>query len=293
MNCLYCNSPHVEKSNFLRPTIFNKRQFTYFKCKDCHTISIDPTPTEAEKAIMFSPVYHKTYYPEEVKFEYPEIFALAEKYNSTCKSLLDFGCGNGSFLSYFKEKGGYECTGIDYGADLINQLQRTYPGIHFYTSEQFSDADIKEKFSIIHLGDVLSHIDRPNDLIQHLITRYLDKEGIMIVEGPMENNFHLALVFRKLISGVYSFFFKKKMAGHIPYHLTFTTADGQKKLFEKNGLHMVYWKVFETAWPYNDKPGNSIASVMKYAIAKLSIFISNHTSANFGNRFIYIGRNKA
>lgn len=185
MQCLFCHSSNIDNAGFPRPTQFNNKIFHYKKCKDCGLVFIDPIPLAEDYSVMYASSYHEQFYFKDVIPDQTELFNLFEKFNKG-KKLLDYGCGDASFLKFFHQKG-YECTGVEYDPELVNRLRKENPGIKFFTVEQFWNE--QNEYNIIFMGDVLEHIATPSLFLSDLGTR-LTTSGLMAAQGPLENNFN-------------------------------------------------------------------------------------------------------
>ena len=283
MQCLFCQSPDVDRTSFPRPTFFNNKRFEYYQCNNCKLVFIDPIPSSDDYANMYAPTYHDTYYFKESEIDYSFFYELLEK-NTTGKNILDYGCGDGSFLHYFSQRG-YDCTGIDYDMNLVERLRERFPGIKFYDITKFHLQKEDLKFDIIYMGDVLEHLDNPSQFLNSLLLN-LNDGGLILVQGPLEGNFTLALSYRKLISS----FKKNRVASHTPYHISFSNAKNQKRIFEESGFVTLYYKISEAPWPYPSKFTLKPMPAINWVVAKTSILISKFFPGKWGNRFVYLGK---
>lgn len=288
MHCLFCNSPKIQKAVIPRTTNFNDKFFTYHQCRSCGLVFIDPVPAVEDYKIMYNPKYHTTFYFKEIVHDYGYLDPLLNELNHE-KKLLDYGCGDGSFLQYFFSKG-YQCFGTEYDPVLVKQLKEKKPGMNFYSIDDFWQQTETEEYNIIHLGDVLEHLDKPAEFLKKLSGKLKKSNGILLVEGPLENNKNLAFFFRYISSMIMLIVNPSKKVSHVPYHVTFSNARNQRQLFEDSGFRTLEFKVYESAWPYPAKPGKSPGSRVKFFIAKISIALSGlFPFLKMGNRFIYTG----
>lgn len=284
MNCLFCHSPKIEAASYPRSTIFNNRQFDYKHCKECGLVFIDPLPANDDYGRMYAASYHDEFYFNETAPDYTNWFQRLEKY-SCGKHLLDYGCGDASFLKFFHQKK-YQCTGVEYDPELVNRLRKENSGMRFYTVDEFRENT--EQYNIIFMGDVLEHISTPAEFLNNLSTKLLTK-GLIAAQGPLENNFNLALAVRKFFSVLKG---SKRLADHVPYHISFASTRNQEMIFKQAGLETKYYKVFETPWPFPDKFSLSPAAGFQYLVARTSIVVSKLLPGKMGNRFLYIGEKK-
>jgi hypothetical protein len=112
------------------------------------------------------------------------------------------------------------------------------------------------------------------------------------VDGPIENNFTLAGVFRKTLFGLR----KKmgKMVCHAPTHIFYSNATNQKTFFEQSGLYTLSYQLVEGTWPFPSewKIADGIKAKCFHIIAKISQVIGSFLP-NSGNVFYYVGRKKS
>lgn len=280
--CLFCNSNTFTDSPF-EDTLFNNKRFGYITCKSCKLVQVNPMP-EAED---FATMYAMEYYGFEV-LKPSRLFdaTLQEiKQLGDFKTVLDFGCGSGRFLVNAMDKG-YDVMGVDYGQELIKNLGNAYPQARFQEIETFYTQP--DTFDVIFVSNVFEHLTNPVEIVNKLAQR-LNPNGILVVDGPVENNFTLAGLFRNVLFGI-----RKKMGkvvSHVPTHLFYSNAKNQRQFFEKSGLETISFRLEEGSWPFPSKW--SLAHGLKakyfYIVAQISILIGKLVPHN-GNVFYYIGR---
>jgi 2-polyprenyl-3-methyl-5-hydroxy-6-metoxy-1,4-benzoquinol methylase len=183
MKCLFCGSHNIKKAKFPRKVSYNHTLFNYHSCRKCKLVFIDPLPTTADYEKMYSVSYHdKFYFNNEPK--HPGAIEVAEQFIQG-KKILDYGCGDASFIKTFHRKG-YSCIGVEYEKELVQRLQNETEGIQFFTPEEFFLNAKESSFSMIHLGDVLEHVAEPNELLAKLHKYLIKGSGVLFVEGPLE-----------------------------------------------------------------------------------------------------------
>jgi len=286
MKCIFCHSSNVRKASYPRATRFNNKVFGYKECRDCRLVFIDPLPAREDYARMYAGSYHNEFYFKDVEPDHSAWFGLLEKYGGQ-KDLLDYGCGDASFLKYFQKRG-YACTGVEFDPQLVDRLRKENPGIRFYTTEEFWMLDPTHRFHALFMGDVLEHIDTPADFLQKLMTR-VASGGLIAAQGPLENNTSLALSVRKTISRVKSVVGSKE-ASHVPYHISFSNAANQQYVFERAGLTTRHYQVIEAAWPFPSQFSASPAKSLLHLVARTSMALSRSLPGKMGNRFLYVGQ---
>ncbi|OFX56520.1 MAG: hypothetical protein A2046_14255 [Bacteroidetes bacterium GWA2_30_7] len=286
-SCPFCFSTQ-NVSTVFENTYFNGKIFEYRKCLECKLIYVQPFPSHDDYVAMYPTTYQGEINLDTLyRNENSKIIKLINQYSNK-KKLLDYGCGNGSFILQAQENK-FECTGVEFSNELIISLSKQFNNVNFQNIIEFENKN--EKFDIIHISNVLEHLINPFEVIQNL-KRRLNDDGIFIISGPIENNLSLALVFRKLFFGVRKYFLNKNN-NHAPFHIFYSNSTNQSLFFTKSELSELYFEVKEIAWPFpsNLRDSKGLAKKLMYFIAKLSIFFSLFNK-KLGNNFIYVGCKK-
>lgn len=102
------------------------------------------------------------------------------------KKIMEIGVGNGFYLD-FCARGSSCYWAIDITDVLFPELAKQYPNVHFLKAD-VCKMDIKEKFDIILMIDVLEHIVTENNLRSALynLKGCLSDNGVLIL-GPVLN----------------------------------------------------------------------------------------------------------
>lgn len=90
-------------------------------------------------------------------------------------SILDYGCGNGSFLHFLKKKNYKNLYGYE-----LNLEKTSKTNIVFYDSIK----KINKKFDLITLNHVLEHVVNPVKKLKFLSNMLLKNSGKLIIEVP-------------------------------------------------------------------------------------------------------------
>jgi 2-polyprenyl-3-methyl-5-hydroxy-6-metoxy-1,4-benzoquinol methylase len=280
--CLFCNSESFTSSPF-EDTLFNDKRFEYKTCTSCQLVQVDPLPTLQDLTKMYAMDYYglKKVHPSN---EYDTIFSQIKQLGDF-KSVLDFGCGGCRFLVNAMDKG-YEVTGVDFGNELIKNLENAYPQARFQEIETFYTQN--DYYDVIFVSNVFEHLTNPVEIL-HKLAQRLKPNGILVVDGPVENNITLAGLFRNVLFGL-----RKKMGkvvSHAPTHLFYSNAKNQRQFFEQSGLETITYRLVEGSWPFPSKwsLANGLKAKCFYAVAQISIFLGKLLPNN-GNVFYYIGR---
>src|ERR1700694_4504018 len=103
--CPICRGPGYRPAFSFRP-IWNGKEFRYLACGQCRATFVDPIPDAADFELMYSKSnYHDEYYSIPAIEKYRGSARLLKSLVGSKVQLLDFGCGNGSFLSAAKLEG--------------------------------------------------------------------------------------------------------------------------------------------------------------------------------------------
>lgn len=282
--CFFCDHPRSTSSYYPKFS-FNQKTFEYRKCKACELVYIEPQLTQRDLQVLYHLDYHDEFYFTADK-KYSRQEELLKKYKPSGK-MLDYGCGDSSFLRYFEGKG-YELHGAEFNPELVQKLQFSFAGIRFRTITSLLGAD-DQLYDIIHLGDVLEHLLNPNETIG-LLRRKLAPGGILFVEGPIEHNFHLAYPTRTIYFNIRKFLQPQRIASMRPFHVLFANRKNQLQFFERLRFKTLHYEIFEWAWPYPGSWKNAPSLKLKFEclIARISV-ASSRFIKNWGNRFYYIG----
>lgn len=287
MSCPYCQNTSF-KDSYLEDTSFNNKTFSYPQCEQCKVIYISPFPDQSDYQAMYPVEYQGEIFGEATQ-KYFSLFEQLKKYHPEIKTVLDYGCGNAELICDAKAFG-FVPTGVEYSPYFVAEVQKKNSEIDFFTIDDFRHKN-NDQYDVIVMNNVLEHLTNPNEILQQLKDK-LNENGLLICLGPIENNFTLALLFRKMIFGIRKKLLNKK-ASHIPYHISFTNVKNQKMIFAKNSFKELHFSTEEVAWPFPEKINfKSPKSVLFGTIAKISMGMSKLFSKTAGNTFVYIGTKK-
>ncbi len=233
--------------------------------------------------------YHDRYYeavPEEPAPTFlPELAHLLPRGGR----LLDFGCGNGSFLRTARAAG-FEAEGVELEAKAREQAARN-SGCEVLSLDEVIASG--RRYDVIHLGDVLEHLPAPAEALRDL-EPLLRTHGVFFLEGPLEDNPGPVFYAARLFGTAKKALGRPLLSDLPPFHLFRTTARAQRAFFERRmGYEVLAFRVDESGWPYlgaDDRlfrPG-SVGKFLKILTAKLGIVLAKPARAiglPMGNRF--------
>ena len=162
-----------------------KKQYKYFKCKECSFIFLSPNPNRND----IQKLYKISNYAN-AKLEYKN-FKLIEKLldiapnTSDIKKLLDIGCQNGDVLNELSTRTNYELFGIEASVTAAKNAQKNKKAT--VQNGYFDDKSYKNiKFDIINLGDVIEHLTNPSKTLIN-IYEVLKPGGLLVITTPISN----------------------------------------------------------------------------------------------------------
>ena len=211
--------------------------YEIIECADCGFKHLKPLP-DSETLKLF---YQKQYYEEHKKqyisqddkdIKYWEIVFSDRirnfQYFSKGKTLLDIGCGAGIFMDYARDQG-YKCTGIEPSKMASKIAQEKNLKVLNCDMDYFFENNT-DLYDIIHLKNILEHIQNPTDIIKKC-RNTLNQHGIIYIEVPNDYN-----LFQRI--GV-KIFNNPKTWLAIPDHINYFNFQKLKLLLESNGFKVV------------------------------------------------------
>lgn len=183
--CPICNNQDLQKYLNVKDHFGTKEEFELLRCSRCQTLATNPQPDEKEiikyyKSSSYishgdsvNPVFdlaYRTIQLQNLKYKKK----LIQKY-TLGKSLLDYGCGAGSFLEYM-QKQGWNTTGIEPDPTARNIAQNK--GIKTLSLE-----DVNSQFDCITLFHVLEHVHQLQSTLSKLVEQ-LSANGVLILALP-------------------------------------------------------------------------------------------------------------
>ena len=296
-SCIFCGSQR-NYSSYFPSTIFNGKQFDYIQCLDCSLLFLNPLPSPDDYDKMY-PVSYQGRIDNQLldniyqkmpglRYSYGLQFELLKKFGLN-GVILDYGCGSGSFVFNAYEHG-FQVEGAEFNPALVEEFNQVDVEIKFSTIDQIlTDTSLNGKYGAIRLSNVLEHIDSPKEVMVKLLNK-LKPGGLLLIEGPVEDNFNLAYAIRKVYFKLKNMLQPTRKADYMPYHIFFSNAKNQRDFFSHLPLDELYYKITEHAWPFPEwKDAKTPVSKAKSSIAGLSETISS-TVDSWGNTFIYVGK---
>jgi SAM-dependent methyltransferase len=201
---------------------FKSETFKVWQCPNCLTIHCLDTVDLAHYYAKYPFAQATLTLP--LRLCYRNLYQQLTKHGfSKTHSLLDYGCANGLFVKYLRQRGFSNCHGYD----------------PYAPQESFGDATILQQgaFDYILLQDVIEHVEDPTALLSELDT-LLAPGGHILVGTPNAANIDLT---QPNVSDYYN-------PVHVPYHLHLYTRESIEALGCRQG-----WKPVDFFdRPYHD-----------------------------------------
>ena len=239
--CALCGSENVGP-------IYDPPGLSIWQCAQCklvfHEIVLQP---EFDTSTQYSSNYYeerKDYYKEndamskenqETMDSFRVGLDLLEKHQSSRGTLVDVGCGYGSFLFLAKQRG-WQARGVDiseHAASVASKKAGTEVFAGTLEDAGFADAE----FDAVALNDSLEHFADPGAQLEQ-ISRILKPDGFLFLNTPNQNAL-LRLVadaIYRLSAGIIAYPVKKL---YHEFHLFYYTEDTLGGMLEKYGLEIV------------------------------------------------------
>lgn len=199
-NCPICN--HDKFNAFLSCMDYyvSHETFQIVRCEKCGFRFTNPRPDETEiKKYYISDEYisHSStpkglvnkIYCRVRKFTIRKKLSLVEEIRRNqkkgTKSILDFGCGTGEFISACRKRS-WNIYGVEPSEIARKNAQEQHSIVPLSTEEFFKFN--KKIFNIITLWHVLEHIHRIDDALKQF-HRTLNDDGVLIIAVPNNNSY--------------------------------------------------------------------------------------------------------
>ena len=285
-NCPLCNSGRAGPSWF-GSTTYSEQTFVYLECLNCQSLYCSPMPDQQALERMYDTEYVLTPETQEGSETPPDPGYVLQRLRATTKGLfIDYGCGRGDLLREARQLG-FEVIGVEFKQTVADRVA-SMTGLPVLTPGSLFSNPSRVLADVIHLGDVLEHLTRPNAQIPEILS-LLRPGGRFIAQGPLEAN---ASLFNMLVRVSKSF--KRPTPSNMPpYHVMLATAAGQKELFRRFGLRQEEFLLTDVSWPAPSTVTSAFrmgprASTM-YLARRLSQMCSLLRPHKLGNRYIYTG----
>ena len=226
--CPICEGTSFTNEMICEDHSTSHEQFVIARCQQCNFLFTNPRPETSQLDNYYNAetyISHNnksntlvnTLYKTVRYFTLRSKERLIKKWGNTNKTLLDYGCGTGHFLSHCQTKGwtiaGLEPNHIARKIANSNTGQKVFENIK----------DVPGKYQVITLWHVLEHVPDLNQTISEL-TGKLEKSGTLIIAVPNPESWDAK-------------HYKSFWAGYdVPRHLYHFSQSTVKQLLKKHHL---------------------------------------------------------
>jgi len=275
------------KSSWLGVVSYKREDFCYLQCIECGSLYCNPMPDDELLTQIYGFEYEKVGFVKSLSCEDPKEPERVIDWLRKEKPgvFIDYGCGDGFLLAEAK-KLGWQAIGIELNKEVAKRIEKNI-GV-----KVFDSVSIKEfngiAADILHLGDVIEHLTDIDKQMPEILS-FLKPNGLLLAQGPLENNFNLFTLFIRLSRLV-----RKHIKEMAPYHVILATSKGQQILFERFGAAQLAYSISEVAWPAPNKwpslKSCNPRSIGLFIIRRISQVVSLLAPRQWGNRYFYAGR---
>ena len=220
--CVICDGINFSKKVSVRDPLKKSTKYSLMLCLSCKTVSTTPIPKDLDQ---YYSVNYDSYQKKTSLVS--KLYSFAQNltnYRKTkilkqinAKSILDYGCGSGSFVRYTSKRG-YETNGYE----PINDTNDTNISDSMETFKY-------KNFDCITLWHVLEHTKDPVSILKEL-KRKLQKGGSLLLALPNYDSYD-------------NIYYKKEWAGYdVPRHLYHFNKKSVMFLSEKTGFQLIGMK---------------------------------------------------
>lgn len=231
MKCKVCKDGMARDAKL--HAIRSGNAYQVYFCDVCLNAFIDPVPTEAEQAALYAAGVYRA---DQGKRFNPAVEALVNLFMLQRKrrikafrqggTLLDIGCGRGSFLASMKHAG-WQVAGVEFNDETAAYAREVY-GLTATTDLEFP----VESFDVITINHVLEHMEDPAQTIRACYG-LLRKEGALIIAVPNIGSLQ-AMVGKSAWLHL-----------DLPHHLVHFSEEGLRRLLQANGFRIVKARRFD------------------------------------------------
>ncbi|PIN86241.1 hypothetical protein COV19_05525 [Candidatus Woesearchaeota archaeon CG10_big_fil_rev_8_21_14_0_10_44_13] len=214
----------------------NPDSFRIVKCKKCGLIYVNPRPDQKYIKEFYSKTsnyaeWHKQKEGREKMWEkrVKELVGVANENNIQKGSILDIGCGIGTFLSMMKDKG-WRCSGTEISEIALDSLER---GIDVFVGP-IENMKPNKRFDIITIWHVLEHLPDPLKTLNKA-NSLLKDEGMIVVAVPNAEE-RIFLFLKTTIRMKRQYLFSKDSKEIHLYHFSQSSL---RKMMEKAGFTII------------------------------------------------------
>ncbi|MBM4257974.1 MAG: class I SAM-dependent methyltransferase [Deltaproteobacteria bacterium] len=235
--CLACANPEADRWAVASDEEYytTSEQFTYYRCRRCESLFIDPVPRDCLQQI-----YPANYYSFDEQVTQSFLFRVKDwldqrffrkfiaRLPQSQINLLDVGGGTGALLTSLRKIDARirktTVVDLDEHAGVLARQNG-----HEYFCGRIEHYQPEQPFSVILMLNVLEHVDNPKELLVKA-RNLLAPQGILIIKTPNTDSLD-AWLFRDKNWGGY----------HCPRHWVLFKRENLAAMVEETGLKIQYF----------------------------------------------------
>lgn len=158
---------------------------------------------------------------------------MVDFFPDNAETVLDVGCGQGSFAGHIKDQFNTETWGIEYMAAEAKVAEKVLDKVFTGPCEDFIDDLPDEFFDVIYFNDVLEHLADPYSVLEKMKVK-LTSNGRIISSIPNIRNHNSLRMF------LFGKDWKYEESGVMDHtHLRFFTRKSIRRMYEKLGFKII------------------------------------------------------
>jgi SAM-dependent methyltransferase len=182
--CPLCGT---SKFSYLHKNLKDNATSAIVKCSNClhiYTLLLtQPDSDELYNDEVYKVVENRnSLFDKILNWEYSIVVRKINSLKPTKGELLDFGSGKGKFASIAKENG-WEVKCVETAKERAEYARKIY-GLEVNTEFYISGRIFGHSFNVLTVFHVLEHLPSPQNLLNELISRNLDKDALVVIEVP-------------------------------------------------------------------------------------------------------------
>ena len=240
--------------------------FKVLQCKNCSLVFVYPLPDRSELEEHYDDSYYRdwldTQRESRIKM-WNKRLAKLQRF-SQGGTLLDVGCGEGTFLQ-LAEKNGWKTNGTEVSS-YAARYAAGVSGADIFCGELPDARYPKNSFDVVTVWHVLEHVRDPKRYLEE-IQYILKPDGLLVIAVPNLNNLVMQIAYRIIKRRKLKLFSKDEKEVHL-YHFSAQTI---KAYLDKTGFECLRLSPdFGIIEP--SKRLINMISVIPYYLAKIKIF---------------------